>query len=287
MELISDFLFSIPTWGQILLAYGLVGLILAVFFIKKEIYFTFLEAISVFLVVLVGWLPLFLFLFGSDFYEERKRKADQKRLTKQRSAYINARINEACRNKSDTLSDTEYQSLCQVQANGFDPLTLIKPGVIKDVLTDFWERDIDPHLPWWDSIRRRAEDEDEVLYSLSPQEKQPRVRASMPTRQPKRAREHYSAIIPKKQEWSFKLSSDFLKAIKKADKTTKARIMTSLTEICVSPLDAKGKTQKPLVGDKVGVWSYRIGDSRLLYVPDPDEKLILFVSFASRGSAYS
>jgi mRNA-degrading endonuclease RelE of RelBE toxin-antitoxin system len=289
MELISNFLFSIPIWGQILLAvYGLAGLICAGFFIREES-FSFPEAIGVFLIILIGWLPIFLIVMGSGLYDERKRKAGQKNLTRQKSAYINARVNEACRDKSDTLSDAEYQSLCQVQANGFDPLTLIKPELIKDVLTDFWERDIDPHLPSWDSIRRRAEDEDEneVLFSLSPEIKESRVRASMPTRQPKRLSEHYSAIIPKKQEWSFKLSSDFLKAIKKADKTTKARIMTSLTEICVSPLDVKGKTQKPLVGDKVGIWSYRIGDSRLLYVPDPDEELILFVSFSSRGSAYS
>lgn len=199
-----------------------------------------------------------------------------KKIAKQRASLINGCVSGICSKRSDFISDVEYQSFCQAKKDGFSTSSgLIDVRYIERVIDDFLERDIDPHISIVDPKRRR-------------QPPKPKVRASIRSDR----RIMFSLAEPqeletREQDWSFKISTHALKAIKKTDKITKARIMSGLAEICTSPLEIKGKTQKPLEGDKKGVWSYRIGDFRLLYIPDETENLILFVSFASRGSVYS
>ena len=76
------------------------------------------------------------------------------------------------------------------------------------------------------------------------------------------------------------------KGIKVIDKNLQARVLGAILEILENPITVKGDTIKPLTSEFKGMWRYRIGDYRLVYLPKTDNRQILFVEFASRGQIY-
>ncbi len=96
----------------------------------------------------------------------------------------------------------------------------------------------------------------------------------------------YRRAEPSGEPWLSIFTRDFKKSISKLDKKIKGRIVEAIMEICESPIEMKGDTQKPLVGELDGHWRYRIGDYRLIYLPMVDHHKIIFSNFDTRGQIY-
>lgn len=86
-------------------------------------------------------------------------------------------------------------------------------------------------------------------------------------------------------KWNLALSDKAVKQLKKLDKQTSKLIIAWLRkniEGCEDPR-AHGKG---LVGDKSGMWRYRIGDYRVLCDIDDGELVVLALEIAHRKSVY-
>lgn len=75
-----------------------------------------------------------------------------------------------------------------------------------------------------------------------------------------------------------------LKQLKKLDRQVGARIVDYLAE--VAALDDPRSRGKGLVGDRAGIWRYRIGDYRALCEVQDDRLVVLVVEVGHRGSVY-
>ncbi len=86
--------------------------------------------------------------------------------------------------------------------------------------------------------------------------------------------------------WTIEFTPSFSKSLKYVDTKNKGRILTAVSELSYHAATAKGDTIKPLSGDKEGMWRYRIGDYRLVYLPQDPPKCVKLLDFSSRGSVY-
>jgi mRNA-degrading endonuclease RelE of RelBE toxin-antitoxin system len=87
-------------------------------------------------------------------------------------------------------------------------------------------------------------------------------------------------------EWSIGMTERFIKSTSNIDRKLQGRILEALARIYEMPVSSHGDTIKPLSGEMAGFWRFRIGDFRLIYWPDVENKRILLVDFSSRGSVY-
>ncbi len=92
--------------------------------------------------------------------------------------------------------------------------------------------------------------------------------------------------MPVEEPWHVGLTPGFEKSIKGVDKKLQGRILEAVVALCAGPTTAQGDTIKPLEGNLLGLWRYRIGDYRLIYQPDTSKRRIVLLGFGSRGSAY-
>ena len=88
-------------------------------------------------------------------------------------------------------------------------------------------------------------------------------------------------------EWNVGMTVEFVKDIHNIDRKLQGRILEAIRTVMLEPMTCKGDTIKPLTADLKNLWRYRIGDYRLIYRPDVEEKNIVLVSFLSRGDSYS
>lgn len=104
----------------------------------------------------------------------------------------------------------------------------------------------------------------------------------------KRVAEEYEKSLIKYQraDWSIAFTSEFIKAIAHLDRKLQGRLLEALSHLAMSPIQQQGDTVKPLIGDLKGLWRYRIGDYRLIYLPDSFRREIVLMSFDSRGQIY-
>jgi mRNA-degrading endonuclease RelE of RelBE toxin-antitoxin system len=86
--------------------------------------------------------------------------------------------------------------------------------------------------------------------------------------------------------WLLGMTKDFRKSIKAIDRKLQGRILGAISEISEDPVTPRGDTVKPLSGDRQKFWRYRIGDFRLVYLPDKENHQITLCTFAPRGGAY-
>jgi len=93
-------------------------------------------------------------------------------------------------------------------------------------------------------------------------------------------------LIEREPDWLIGLSAEFMKSIKRVDKKIKGRILEAIQLICKNPVALKGDTIKPLSDQYKGLWRYRIGDYRLVYQPDNDNRQVTLLSFAPRSNVY-
>lgn len=87
-------------------------------------------------------------------------------------------------------------------------------------------------------------------------------------------------------KWYAGLTDQFIKDVKDIDRKLQGRILQAITNIVKDPTDQRGDTIKPLTSDLKGLWRYRIGDFRLVYLPNEEKSEVTLLSFASRGDVY-
>jgi mRNA-degrading endonuclease RelE of RelBE toxin-antitoxin system len=86
--------------------------------------------------------------------------------------------------------------------------------------------------------------------------------------------------------WLIGFSSHFVEDISTVDKNVQGRILDAITKISTAPVASKGDTVKALTGELKGMWRYRIGDWRLVYLPNARDHSVTLMRFAPRGSVY-
>lgn len=92
---------------------------------------------------------------------------------------------------------------------------------------------------------------------------------------------------PSKQlTWTAVSTSSFKKSLRRATQNVQERALEAITELLCSPAEPKGNTVKPLKGNKKGLWSYRIGDFRLIYQPLINERELRLISLKHRSQSY-
>lgn len=85
--------------------------------------------------------------------------------------------------------------------------------------------------------------------------------------------------------YSVEFSTNANRFMKKLDNYTKAMIKNWINknlEGCINPF----QQGKPLVGDKSGLWRYRVGDYRLICEVQQDKVVILVVEIGHRRDIY-
>jgi len=96
----------------------------------------------------------------------------------------------------------------------------------------------------------------------------------------------FSRRPPPPLDWKIAFTATFSKAISTVDRSMQGRVLLALAELSSDPATARGDTVKPLVGDKRGLWRYRLGDYRLVYEPDANDRMVVLMDFAPRGGVY-
>ena len=86
--------------------------------------------------------------------------------------------------------------------------------------------------------------------------------------------------------WLLGMSSAFLEHTDRVDKKLQGRVLEALADLSSHDLQPRGDTVKPLGGEYKGCWRYRIGDYRLIFLPDKVAATITFLAFLPRGGAY-
>jgi len=92
--------------------------------------------------------------------------------------------------------------------------------------------------------------------------------------------------IEEPEIWMIGFSPEFKKSIKRVEKKLKGRILDALEWLSRDPVTIQGNTVKPLSGDYSGLWRYRVGNYRLIYKPDGENKRVTLLTFSPRSSAY-
>ncbi len=81
------------------------------------------------------------------------------------------------------------------------------------------------------------------------------------------------------------MTDEFIKAVQAIDRKLQGRILEAISYLSRKPTEPKGDTVKPLTGDLKGLWRYRLGDYRLVYRPEEEDRQVVLVTFTSRGAA--
>jgi mRNA interferase RelE/StbE len=87
-------------------------------------------------------------------------------------------------------------------------------------------------------------------------------------------------------EWNTIYNKPFLKNLDRLETEIKERVHQAIDEILKDPKSAKGDTVKRLSGNHRGRWRYRIGDYRLVYLPEIDERTVIFLDVGKRSEIY-
>lgn len=130
------------------------------------------------------------------------------------------------------------------------------PSVVKSLLDALWVEGLHPKEYFRRLSEKASNRESRFLYSRRP------------------------------PEWLVGLADEFINSVSGIDKKLQGRVMEAITKITRGPTTIVGDTMKPLSKNLSGLWRYRIGDYRLVYQPDVENKRILLLSFGSRGGIY-
>ena len=85
--------------------------------------------------------------------------------------------------------------------------------------------------------------------------------------------------------WTVSFEPRALSELKKLDRTAQSRIVRFLNERIAGNHDPRG-SGKPLTGDKVGLWRYRIGEYRMVCRIDDAHLAELVLRIAHRKDVY-
>jgi mRNA-degrading endonuclease RelE of RelBE toxin-antitoxin system len=104
------------------------------------------------------------------------------------------------------------------------------------------------------------------------------------------AHNEFNSIFAKyykpKRTYLIEISADFQGIMDKYEKTLKGRVLDAMLHLSKNPFFAVGDTIKPLTKNQKGKWRYRIGDYRLIYIPEKEKNIVSLLGFGPRGSIY-
>lgn len=210
------------------------------------------------LLTLLIW-PLIVLVAPESFLEkpvpEREGQADPLQL----------RLRTALRDDTGRLSVKLNQSLARAAKQGEQDVTyFVDSANFGDILGEYWDAHIPPAA--LDRVRQ-------ARHALVVREDGPLPSLGMQSR--------------RSPDWLVGFSTEFLKSISHTDAKLRGRILDAVGKISMAPTEPVGDTIKPLSGSTDGMWRYRIGDHRLVYLPDAQTKKITLLFFGSRGDVYS
>jgi mRNA interferase RelE/StbE len=85
--------------------------------------------------------------------------------------------------------------------------------------------------------------------------------------------------------WTVSFEPRALSELKKLDRSAQQRVVRFLHERIAGNHDPRG-FGKPLTGDKVGLWRYRIGMYRIVCRIDDEHRAVLVLRIAHRKDVY-
>lgn len=85
--------------------------------------------------------------------------------------------------------------------------------------------------------------------------------------------------------WNVELTATAQKQLKKLDRKWQAAILDYLEDE-IAPLDDPRSRGKALMGDKKGIWRYRVGDYRVLCKIMDSELVIAAITIGHRKDVY-
>ena len=86
-------------------------------------------------------------------------------------------------------------------------------------------------------------------------------------------------------KYQIELTDQFKKEFKKLDKYTQ-KLLRSWINKNIENIENPRKKGKTLVGNKLGLWRYRIGDYRLICKIEDEKLIILALAIAHRRDVY-
>jgi len=88
------------------------------------------------------------------------------------------------------------------------------------------------------------------------------------------------------EDWNVGFSGEFAKETRRLDRKLQGQIFVAIQDILTNPMTVRGDTVKPLERNLKGLWRYRVGDYRIIYRPQPDQRRVELVTFGPRGAVY-
>ncbi|WP_460709316.1 type II toxin-antitoxin system RelE family toxin [Lysobacter terrae] len=175
---------------------------------------------------------------------------------------LSAKLSLVLEDQELQLSSSILERLRETASDGERSVTYFGvPVDLSNILNAFWDEHIPPSLHYDLRVARAALEEQE-----------PRQRILFSRGEP---------------DWYVGFSIEFLKSIARADGKLRGRILDAIGKISSAPMDVVGDTVKPLTANLSGMWRYRLGDDRLVYLPDHSTKRITLLYFGARGDIYS
>jgi mRNA interferase RelE/StbE len=86
--------------------------------------------------------------------------------------------------------------------------------------------------------------------------------------------------------WKIEIKPTAEKSYLKLDKKTRSRIKENLLELEKSENPLMHQNVRPLIGKLRGDYRLRVGDWRVLFTPEKDQKIIHVYAILPRGDAY-
>lgn len=205
-------------------------------------------------IMMVFW-PVFAFAVPESFFRRSKEETAARNGDR-----LAMELKRVLQDESEDLSQEVRGKIAQVAEDGERSVAYFgAPDGLDDVLDAFWNENIPPSI-YYKLLSARAE--------LQGRE----IRHGLSSRRP--------------PDWYVGFSHEFLKCISKADGKLRGRILDAIGKISEAPVEAVGDTIKPLTSNLSGLWRYRIGDDRLVYLPDHEEKKITLIFFGARCDVY-
>ena len=205
-------------------------------------------------IMMVLW-PIFAFAVPESFFKSNEDSVANRKVDR-----LTVELQKLLQEEPEYLAQPAREKITHVAEDGEKSVSYFGvPGRLDDVLQAFWDENIPPSI-YYKLLSARAELEE---------------------------RKPFSGLFSRRPpDWYVGFSHEFLKCIAKADGKLRGRILDAIGRLSEAPMEVVGDTVKPLTENLSGLWRYRIGDDRLVYFPDHEEKKITLIFFGARGDVY-
>ncbi len=102
----------------------------------------------------------------------------------------------------------------------------------------------------------------------------------------KRAQQPLVTTVSEAGKWDEIYNKSFVKKFEKLEGDLQQRVIFAIKEILTEPASPKGDTLKRLTGNHKGLWRCRVGDVRLIYMPEINDKTVIFLDIGKRDEIY-